>query len=84
MAQFIAASVYRINQNAIGTSAGQPWAFPTSGFLVRPVVGTEVANGVTLKSIIQTVPTGLNKDSDQYYTAKTVAEIVTLANAVLT
>lgn len=83
MAQFIAVSVYGINSTAVGTSAGQPWAFPTSGVLVRPVTDSQAFNGVTQKSIIQLQPGGLNKDSNQYYTAKTVAEIVTLANAAL-
>ncbi len=81
MAQVIAVSVYGINQNAIGTSAGQPWAFPSTGVLVRPVIDGQVFNGVTQLSIIQLPPTGLNKESNQYYTAKTVAELVTLANA---
>lgn len=83
MAQFIAVSVYRINGDSIGTNQGQSWAFPTSGVLVRPVTNGQEANGVLQKSIIQLQPSGLNKDSNQYYTAKTVAEIVALANAPL-
>lgn len=83
MAQLIAASVYGIDGNALSSSHGRPMAFPSLGITVDTAAPGTVYAGVTCLSVIQVLPTGLNQPPVKYYTAKTVAEIVTLANAAL-
>ena len=81
------APIYGINNNsatANGSANAQYLGFPSQSILVRPVLTNStfngVFNGVTVKSVIQLLPSGTVVSQPQYFTDKTVAEIVTLAN----
>lgn len=81
MAQQLIASIYGINGNAIGTSAGQPQGFPTQGIRIYPVPSAKTFNGVTMVSVIEVLPTGLNQQGNKHYTAAATATLITAANA---
>lgn len=84
----IIASIYRINQydlkNSSGApaSAGKSESLPSAMCLFYPVPGTTTvtAAGVTMNSIIELLPTGLNQQSTKYYTDSTVAQLQTNGN----
>lgn len=80
MANQVLVSIYGINGNAIGTSAGKPHGFPSQGIVVEPANG-EVFNGVTMASVIKTLPDAAYRQTDKYYSAASVSTIVTAANA---
>lgn len=79
MAQQLIASIYRINSNDIGTM-GKIHGFPTQGIMITPT-DVATAGGVTMSSIIQVAPTGLNQPTRKYYSAATVAALITASNA---
>lgn len=87
MAQQLAASIYRIDQNDLNTGRGIPAtqgisnSFPTQGIRMYPVSGTVTANGVTMASIIALLPAGLNQPETLYYTPTAIGTLVTAANA---
>lgn len=76
---------YRKNQtdlrSATGVPAtmGVPFNFPGALCTLRPAPASTVANGVTMQSIIELLPTGLyhNGQSTLYYSADTVATLNT-------
>lgn len=86
MAQHFLSSIYRRNaydlSNAAGNPAtqGVPVSFSTQGTVFTPVSGV-TACGVTMKSVIEVLPTGLNQPTQKFYTADTVATLNTAANA---
>jgi hypothetical protein len=86
MAQRFLSSIYRRNaydlSNAAGTPAtqGVPVSFSVQGALITPVSGV-VACGVTMNSVIEVLPTGLNQPTQKFYTADTVTTLNTAANA---
>lgn len=83
MANHFLASIYRINAQDLNKSTGIPatqgipMSFPNQGVLFYPPVGTVVANGVTMASVIEVLPTGLNQPSKKYYTDSSVATLNT-------
>lgn len=87
MAQIVSVTAYRRNQydlvNPNGTPAtsGIVYAFPAQSFLAYPVPVATTANGVSMNSIVQVLPTGLNQKAVLYYTTATVAQINAAANA---
>lgn len=87
MALQFAASIYRIDQNDLNSAPGIPailgrtHSFPSQGVRSYPLQAGVTANGVTMNSVIALLPTGLNQPEDKFYTDRTVAQIVTLANA---
>jgi hypothetical protein len=86
MAQHFLSSIYRRNaydlSNAAGTPAtqGVPVSFPVQGTVFTPVSGV-TACGVTMKSVIEVLPTGLNQPTQKFYTADTVSTLNTASNA---
>jgi hypothetical protein len=87
MAQQVALTVYKRNQydlsNANGTPAtsGLSYSFAVNSFIARPVEEATTANGVSMNSVIEVLPTGLNQPSVYFFTTSTVAQINTAANA---
>ena len=87
MAAIVSITAYRRNQydllNANGTPAtsGIEYGFPVEGFAAYPCPSGTVANGVTMNSIVEVVPTGLNQVPVLFYTTSTVAQINSAANA---
>lgn len=87
MAQHILASVYARNGKDLLTPSGLPAAqgvsvsLPVQGIKVVPVQAAITANGVTINSIIEVAPTGLNQPTGSFYSAATVATLNTAANA---
>jgi hypothetical protein len=87
MAQIVSITAYRRNQydllNPNGTPAtsGIAYGFPVEGFVAYPAPSGTVANGVTMNSIVEVAPTGLNQVSVLFYTTSTVAQINSAANA---
>jgi len=87
MANHLSVYVYRRNQydllNPNGTPAtsGIAYGFPVEGFVAYPAPSGVVANGVTMNSIVEVAPTGLNQVSVYFYTNATVAQINSAANA---
>ncbi len=87
MANIVSVTAYQRNQyplkNADGTPAtsGIVFGFPVDTFLAYPCPSGTTANGVTMNSIVEVLPTGLNQVSTYYYTTATVAQINTACNA---
>lgn len=81
----IITSAYRKNQydlkNPLGTPAtqGVPINLPGALCLLSPAPSGLTANGVTMNSIIELLPSGLynNGQSTKYYSADTVATLNT-------
>lgn len=77
--------VYRKNQydlkDANGNPAinGVPHSFPSAQTVFRPAPSGITANDVTMVSLIEVLPTGLNQPIVTYYTADTVATLNTAA-----
>lgn len=76
---------YRKNQydlkNQFGTPAtnGVQLSLPSNLCIFRPAPANTVANGVTMVTIIDLLPTGLyhNGQSDSYYTADSITTLNT-------
>jgi hypothetical protein len=81
MAQQVGVQIYGIDNNAFPQASGLPFSFPAQGFIARPVPQATTMNGVTMVSVIQVLPTGLNQPAHQYYTPTAVSAIITAANA---
>lgn len=76
------ACIYQTNSNATGGATGQYMGFPSANILVRPVIpALTVQNSVVVNSIIQLLPSGTVVNQPQYYSDRTVAQIITLATA---
>jgi len=81
----VISSIYRKDQydlkNAAGGPATQgiPFNLPSAHCLLYPAPANTTANGVTMQSIIELLPTGLyqNGQSHKYYSADTVATLNT-------
>ena len=80
MALQLLASIYGFGSHSVGTAQGQLYSFPTQGILIRPAPASSSFNGVTVNSIIEVLPTGLNQPSKSYYAAATVSTLNTAAN----
>lgn len=89
MAEHFLSSIYRKNQydlkNPAGNPANQgvPHSFPVGLTHFYPAPTNTVANGVTMASIIELLPTGLNQPSNKFYTPDTVTALNTASNAAL-
>jgi hypothetical protein len=87
MANIVSVTAYQRNQYALNNPNGTPatsgitYAFPVQGFLAYACPSGTVANGVTMNTIVEVLPTGLNQTSVYYYTTATVAAINSAANA---
>jgi hypothetical protein len=87
MAQIVSITAYQRNQYALLNPNGTPatsgiaYGFPVEGFVAYPAPSGFVANGVTMNSIVEVAPTGLNQVSVYFYTNATVAQINADANA---
>jgi hypothetical protein len=87
MAQLIGVFVYGIDsaggQTEISAAGGQYNLLPSLGVHVYPTTQQRGQANVTCNSVIELLPTGLNQVSTKFFTAKTVAEVLALANAPL-
>ena len=87
MAQRVSITAYQRNQYALLNPNGTPatsgiaYGFPVEGFVAYPAPSGTVANGVTMNSIVEVAPTGLNQVPVLFYTTSTVAQINSAANA---
>ena len=87
MAQIVSITAYQRNKYALLNPNGTPATsgiadgFPVEGFVAYPAPSGFVANGVTMNSIVEVAPTGLNQVSVYFYTNATVAQINAAANA---
>jgi len=87
MANIVSVTAYQRNQyplyNADGTPAtsGIVYGFPVDSFLAYPCPSDTTANGVTMNTIVEVLPTGLNQTSNYFYTTATVATLNSAANA---
>lgn len=80
MAQIFAVNVYSLNRNQWNSS--ERMAFAPVNVKFRSVYGRLiVVGGVQMYGIVQENPIGLTVDSNQWYVAETVSQLVTLANA---
>lgn len=85
MAQVLTAYIYGIDgpggNTDISAAGGQLNAFSVVGTHFYPTSDVRGAAQVTCQSVIEVAPTGLNQKSTKYYTAATVATLVTASNA---
>lgn len=87
MAIQFSASIYRINDYDLKSAQGIPavqgitHAFPSAGVRIYAAPASTTANGVTMASVIATLPTGLNQPEKKFYSPTAVATLVTAANA---
>jgi hypothetical protein len=87
MATIVSITAYQRNQYALLNPNGTPatsgiaYGFPVDTFAAYPCPSGTVANGVTMNSIVEVVPTGLNQVPVLFYTDATVATINTACNA---
>jgi hypothetical protein len=87
MATIVSITAYQRNQYALLNPNGTPatsgiaYGFPVEGFVAYPAPSGTVANGVTMNSIVEVAPTGLNQVPVLFYTTSTVAQINAASNA---
>jgi hypothetical protein len=87
MAQLVGVYVYGIDgpggQTEISAAGGQYNLLPSVGVHVFPTTQKRGQANVTCNSVIELLPTGLNQVSTKFFTDKTVAQVLALANAPL-
>lgn len=73
----IVASVYNYNGNDLPQAglSGIANSFPSANAFFYPTPAGTTANGVTMNSVIQLLPTGLNVNGAKYLTDSTPAQI---------
>lgn len=85
MAQTFTAYIYGIDapggNTEIQAAGGQANGFPANGVHVYPTTASRGVANVQCNSIIELAATGLNQQTRKFYTALTVAQVVTAANA---
>ena len=87
MATIVSITAYQRNQYALLNSNGTPatsgiaYGFPVTTFAAYPAPANTVANGVTMNSIVEVAPTGLNQVPVLFYTTSTVSQINSACNA---
>jgi hypothetical protein len=79
MAQQVSVSIYGVNGNATG-AMGRIMGFPTQGIRIYPDA-TKSFNALTMATVIEVLPTGLNQAANKFYTTTAIATIITAANA---
>ena len=86
MAQIVSITAYQRNQYALLNPNGTPatsgiaYGFPVEGFVAYPAPSGFVANGVTMNSIVEVAPTGLNQPAEKLYSNATVAGLIAAIN----
>ena len=60
-----------------GTAYGRKNYFPNTGTLIYDAPINTTYMGVTVNSVVELLPTGLQVDSKKYYCVETVATLVT-------
>lgn len=87
MAQLIGVFVYGIDgpggSTEIKAAGGQYNLLPSLGVHVYPTTEQRGQANVTCNSVIELLPTGLNQVSTKFFTDRTVAQVLSLANAPL-
>jgi hypothetical protein len=87
MATIVSITAYQRNQYALLNPNGTPatsgiaYGFPVDTFAAYPCPSGVVANGVTMNTIVEVAPTGLNQVPVLFYTDATVATINSACNA---
>jgi hypothetical protein len=87
MATIVSITAYQRNQYALLNPNGTPatsgiaYGFPVDTFAAYPCPSGVVANGVTMNTIVEVAPTGLNQVPVLFYTNATVATINAACNA---
>ena len=87
MATIVSITAFQRNQYALLNPNGTPatsgivYGFPVEGFAAYPCPSGTVANGVTMNSIVEVAPTGLNQTPVFFYTNATVSTINAACNA---
>lgn len=85
MAQLFTVYIYGIDapggNTEIAAAGGEPNDFAPGTTHVYPTSSVRGRAQVTCNAVIELLPTGLNQQTKKFYTAKTPAEIATLANA---
>ena len=85
MAQVFNAYIYGINAaggtTEIAAAGGQSNGFPSANCHFYPTTEVRGNAQVTCNAIIELLPSGLNQQSSKFYTASTVAQLITAANA---
>lgn len=82
----IIASIYRIGQNDLKNPAGTPavqgisHSLPSAQCAFYALPAGTTANGVTMASIIELLPTGLNQPVKKYYTDSSISSLQTNGN----
>lgn len=80
MATQLAASIYGANQNSWNKPQGLRMSFSTASIVIRELETPTQYSGVTCVTAIQVLPTAPSVIQPVYYTAATVADLVTAAN----
>ena len=81
MANVFSVNVYQINQKVLDRDAPQRIAFPSTGVLLKDVSGSparSLSSGYNVYGVIQ-IANSNGFTPDLYYTAETLAQLVTLA-----
>lgn len=65
--------------NVIPATMGISRSFPSAGVDIYPANDNTIANGVTMHSVIELLPTGLNQRPIRFYSDATVATLNTAA-----
>lgn len=85
MAQNILAYIYGIDgpggSTEIQAAGGAPNGFAVQTVHFYPTTQVRGQAQVTCNAVIELLPSGLNQQSKKYYTASTVAQLNTAANA---
>ena len=87
MAQHFLASIYQSGAYALKSPLGVPatqgvqFSIPVQGTVISPVNGSVTANGATINSVIEVLPTGLNQPKQKFFSSETVSALSTKANA---
>lgn len=85
MANHFLTSIYRQGAYDALTATGQPAyqgvpvSFPSAGTIFYAPQPAVIANGVTMNSVIEVLPTGLNQPSKKFYSADSVSTLNTAA-----
>lgn len=79
LTQRIVANVYGIDAYDVskGTAYGRKNYFSNTGNLIYDAPINTTFMGVTVNSVIEVLPTGLQVDSKKYFAVETVAQLVT-------
>ncbi|MBK7883550.1 MAG: hypothetical protein IPJ81_06925 [Chitinophagaceae bacterium] len=80
MAQIITVSTYATGPYDSGSAMGFSKGFPVQNIFPEQIT-PETRSGVVCNATITLLPTGLNVNGKKFYTAMTLAQIITASNA---